>query len=253
MALRQLLALATLANILYLASGNNQCYQCGYQQEIINGNKGNPTKLPGYPECTDTATQQDNKVQCTGEYDCCGSIRQFIKMEDTDNGESRELLVGRHDCGSHLKDYAKYNVLCSDHTDECVDIALDQLPQGHNETIMRAKICFCSGPLCNWHVPDLDTTAGPDTTTNSILTSSTTTSSVSGCSDNIAFSSGNSFPDAKIACYDENLLEVPFSSEETVVSPGTSCIFMGSGHPSYGLLIEMSCNAGTWVVDVSNV
>jgi len=164
MALGQLLNLATLVNILYLVSGNNQCYQCGYQQEIINGNKGNPTKLPGYPECTDTATQQDHKVQCTGVDDCCGSIREFLKMEDTDDGESRELLVGRHDCESALKDYAKYDVLCSDHTDECVDVDLDQLPQGHNETILRAKICFCSGSLCNWHVPGLDTTALPDTT-----------------------------------------------------------------------------------------
>jgi len=164
MALRQLLALATLANILYTASGANQCYKCGYQQVIIDGHKQNPTSFPGYPECTDTATQQNNKVECTEDGDCCGSIKEFYKMTDTDTGESRELLVGLHDCESSLKDYANYNVLCSEHTDECVDVDRDHLPEGHNDTIERAKICFCSGELCNWHVPGLDTTAVPDTT-----------------------------------------------------------------------------------------
>ena len=96
MALRQLLALATLANMLYtgisytpyfiiilittIVSGANQCYQCGYQQVIIDGHKQNPTSLPGYPECTDTATQQNNKVNCTEDGDCCGSIKEFLKM-----------------------------------------------------------------------------------------------------------------------------------------------------------------------------
>ena len=51
---------------------------------------------------------------------CC-----YLSRTDTDTGESRELLVGRHDCESALKDYAKYDVLCSDHTDECVDVDLD--------------------------------------------------------------------------------------------------------------------------------
>merc|ERR1711964_540833 len=79
-----------------------------------------------------------------------------------------------------------------------------------------------------------------------------TTSSMSGCSDNIAFSSNN-LPDAKIACYDEDSMEVPFSSEDTQIKPGTSCIYMASGHPSYGLVIEMFCNGGTWEVAVTNI
>ena len=67
----------------------------------------------------------------------------------------------------------------------------------------------CTSDNCCSTTTTADTTTGTTiSTTDSVPTSSSTTSSVSGCSDNIAFSSGNSFPDAKIACYDENLLEV---------------------------------------------
>eukprot|EP00090_Calanus_glacialis_P014837 TRINITY_DN2369_c0_g1_i8.p1 TRINITY_DN2369_c0_g1~~TRINITY_DN2369_c0_g1_i8.p1 ORF type:complete len:244 (-),score=68.14 TRINITY_DN2369_c0_g1_i8:687-1418(-) len=161
MAVRQLLSLALVAAICSLAGAEqNQCYQCGYQQE----GDGPPMALPGMPECKDHASQQDNKKECTGEDDCCGSIKEWLEMVDNDTGEKRTLLVGRHDCETALANYAKYGVLCGDHTDKCVDIDLDSLPEGHNETMLRAKICFCSGPLCNWHVPGLDTTLEPEPT-----------------------------------------------------------------------------------------
>eukprot|EP00091_Calanus_sinicus_P015536 TRINITY_DN3388_c0_g1_i8.p1 TRINITY_DN3388_c0_g1~~TRINITY_DN3388_c0_g1_i8.p1 ORF type:complete len:326 (-),score=81.87 TRINITY_DN3388_c0_g1_i8:164-1141(-) len=160
MAVKLVLSLALLAATCSLGSGANQCYQCGYQQE----GDGPPMALPGMPECKDTASQQDHKVECQGEDDCCGSIREWLEIEDTETGEHKSLLVGRHDCESALANYAKYGVLCGDHTDECVDVDLDSLPEGHNETMMRAKVCFCSGPLCNWHVPGLDTTLEPEPT-----------------------------------------------------------------------------------------
>jgi len=122
--------------------------------------------LPGMPECSDTATLQDNKVDCQGEDDCCGSIREWIELIDEETNEKKELLVGRHDCEQELANYAKYGVICSEHTDECVDIELDSLPEGHNVSILRARVCFCSGELCNYHVPGIEeTTVEPTTPT----------------------------------------------------------------------------------------
>ena len=45
------------------------------------------------------------------------------------------------------------------------------------------------------------------TPTTTLVQTASPTSSVSGCSDNIAFSSDN-FPEAKLACYDADLVEV---------------------------------------------
>merc|ERR1712002_319181 len=96
-------------------------------------------------------------------------------------------------------------------------------------------------PILSDSTTPITTTTTITPTTTPVLTNSTT-SSLSGCSDNIAFSSGENFPDAKIACYDEELVEDPFSSEDTVISPGTTCIFMTSGNPHYGLFIEIFRN-----------
>merc|ERR1712142_457139 len=405
MTLTQVLTITIIAIIFSTVSGTKQCYQCGYQVAIVNGENGPQQPLPGYPFCGDHATQQDHKVECKGEDDCCGSIKEFVKITDTDTGESKELLVGRHDCQSALKEYAKYDVLCSEHTDECVDVAIDQLPEGHNNTIQRARICFCSGDLCNWHVPDIDTTPKPEETTQrskqcyncgyksspewgvgplpdlpycqdfanpdditinclntddccatvkeyftrvdentgenstsvimrhgcesdlnhigeqTVLCSdhpdscfnidksdlpdhtytnvtvtdteicfcdedrcnneapatpttpaipttpatptspaTPTTSAIptstplSGCSGDLSFSPGDIFPDSSITCYDTNYKSwtffVPLTSSPTLVSPGTTCIFMGSGHLTEGLVMEMFCDGNIWTVNI---
>ena len=75
----------------------------------------------------------------------CTNIKNIRIDDETD--ENRELFVGRHGCQQELADYANYGVLCSDHTDECFDIALDSLPDGHNYTIYRSRVCICSGEL----------------------------------------------------------------------------------------------------------
>jgi len=121
--------------------------------------------LPGLPECKDQASIADNKVECKGEDDCCGSIREWLEVKNTETGNVTTLLIiGRHDCETALHKYAKYDVLCSDHTDECVDVDRDSLPENHEENMLRAKICFCSGDLCNYRVPGLETTIEPEPT-----------------------------------------------------------------------------------------
>merc|ERR1711892_1373803 len=120
--------------------------------------------LPGSPECKDQASIADNKVECKGEDDCCGSLKEWLEMNNTETGKVTTLLIGRHDCETALAELAKYDVLCSDHTDQCVDVDRDSLPEHHEENLLRAKICFCSGDLCNYHVPGLETTLEPEPT-----------------------------------------------------------------------------------------
>ena len=62
---------------------------------------------------------------------------------DSQTGEKREFLIGRHDCEENLANYADYGVLCSEHRDECVKIEHDVII----ENVLRAEVCFCSGPL----------------------------------------------------------------------------------------------------------
>ena len=58
------------------------------------------------------------------------------------------MLIGRHDCEQKLVAYEPgYGVICNDHTDECVDIDRESLPEGHNETMLRARVCYCSTEL----------------------------------------------------------------------------------------------------------
>ena len=48
-------------------------------------------------------------------------------------------------------------------------------------------------------------------------------------------------------------MQVPFSGEDTLLSAGTTCIFMASGHLMDGLVMELFCDGNTWVVSVMNV
>eukprot|EP00092_Neocalanus_flemingeri_P056751 GFUD01067320.1.p1 GENE.GFUD01067320.1~~GFUD01067320.1.p1 ORF type:complete len:160 (-),score=46.31 GFUD01067320.1:120-575(-) len=90
---------------------------------------------------------------------------------------------------------------------------------------------------------------------HSYTTTTTTTASPPsppGCSDQLSFSSGENFPDGLVTCYDRKGIKDPFLSEDTLISSGTSCIFMSSGHLTEGLVIEMYCNDNIWDVSIMN-
>ena len=38
--------------------------------------------------------------------------------------------------------------------------------------------------------------------------------------------------------------------EDTLLSAGTSCIFMSTGHLAKGLVVELICVGNTWVVNI---
>eukprot|EP00091_Calanus_sinicus_P004121 TRINITY_DN1432_c0_g1_i1.p1 TRINITY_DN1432_c0_g1~~TRINITY_DN1432_c0_g1_i1.p1 ORF type:complete len:155 (-),score=50.58 TRINITY_DN1432_c0_g1_i1:6-422(-) len=59
---------------------------------------------------------------------------------------------------------------------------------------------------------------------------STTSPSQDGCLDPLSFSPGNFFPSSVTTCYDDKGLMVPLSGQDTLLSAGTTCIFMSSGH-----------------------
>ena len=92
--------------------------------------------------------------------------------------------------------------------------------------------------------PDL-----PDSTATS--TPGTTNPSTS-CSDQLMFTT-SSYPDNRLACYeDQQEVErmVDSTREETMVAPGTSCIFLSSGHTNTGFIMELFCQDDHWVVSL---
>ena len=98
---------------------------------------------------------------------------------------------------------------------------------------------------CNDDTPDL-----PDTSTDTPTTPHTSTPSASGCSDQLMFMT-SSYPDSRMTCYEdgdqvEGMLDGP--REETMVAPGTSCIFLSSGHTNMGFIMELFCQGDHWVV-----
>merc|ERR1739838_993341 len=99
------------------------------------------------------------------------------------------------------------------------------------------------------------TTSGVTTDPTTEVTSTSnppisTTSPSSGCSDKLSFSPGDTFPDSHMTCYDSTGVKVPHSAEDTLLSSGTSCIFMSSGHLTEGLVMEMYCKDNIWVVSI---
>ena len=73
---------------------------------------------------------------------------------------------------------------------------------------------------------------------------------------NLMFStSTNSYPDGRLACYDDKgfeMLEV--TMEDTMVSPGTTCIFLSSGHVDKGeFAVEMLCENFNWKVTLTEL
>ena len=73
-----------------------------------------------------------------------------------------------------------------------------------------------------------------------------------GCSDNMMFStSTNSFTEGKLTCYSDEGLELE-KKEEELFSPGTTCLFLSSGHASSGgFILEMFCRLTHWKVTIT--
>ena len=79
-----------------------------------------------------------------------------------------------------------------------------------------------------------------------------------GCSDNLMFStSSNSYPDGKLTCYDDKGFEIEKEEEreeDELLSPGTTCIFLSSGHASSGgFILEMFCRNSHWEVTLTEL
>ena len=76
-----------------------------------------------------------------------------------------------------------------------------------------------------------------------------------GCSDNMMFStSTNSFTEGKLTCYSDEGLELEKKEEEELFSPGTTCVFLSSGHASSGgFILEMFCRNSHWEVTLTEL
>merc|ERR1712059_80156 len=77
----------------------------------------------------------------------------------------------------------------------------------------------------------------------------TTTQPSSGCSDQLLFST-DSYPSGKLVCYDDSLEK---TTEETLISPGTTCMFLSAGHLDHGFAVELFCQEDHWVVDITGL
>jgi len=173
MAVRAIISLVVLSAILSLVAGKGEattdagkkCYSCGYRK--MPGGVAEP--LPDTPYCADFATPEDITATCTNDGDCCASLKEYFTTIDEDTGENSTVVVGRHGCETDLSHIGEETVLCSEHTDECVNIDHSSLPnhQDHNVTVTDIEICFCNGDKCNADdpLPPLPTTKEPTTTT----------------------------------------------------------------------------------------
>ena len=97
--------------------------------------------------------------------------------------------------------------------------------------------------------PTTTSTATPTATPTVTPTATTTTTALppGGCSDQLLLAT-NSFPDSKLTCYDTEGKE---RATSTIIEPGTTCIFLSSGHIDQGFIEEFSCQDGHWVVTIS--
>ena len=139
------------------------------------------------------------------------------------------------------------------------------------------KDCSCwmedsTFPSCflTWDQMPLTTSVADITTSVADTTTATTTQPTpgAGCSDNLMFStSSNSYTDGKLTCYDDKGLEIEKEKmekvekeekeekeEDELLSPGTTCTFLSSGHVSTGgFAIEMFCRDSHWQVSLTQL
>jgi len=64
----------------------------------------------------------------------------------------------------------------------------------------------------------------------------------------------SNFAESKLVCYqsrDGGAAIERLPDDETMVNPGTSCVFMSSGHLDSGFVVELFCDVDHWVVNLS--
>ena len=123
---------------------------------------------------------------------------------------------------------------------------------------------------CNKDLPDLPFPDPPTPPTEGPTT--TTTAPILGCSNVELQFSTSSYPDSKLLCYDDmteveddkkemkvredddmtkvedDEKEMEVREQEMTMGPGTSCVFLSTGHMDQGFVIEFYCDRDQWVV-----
>ena len=99
----------------------------------------------------------------------------------------------------------------------------------------------------------------PSATNSPTSPEPTSTSSVppsSGCS-YLVFSTGQDYPDGWLSCHDNSGKKIERTSEDMIVDPETTCIFLSSGHIGDGFEMEFFCNSQEnyhfWTVSVRDL
>ena len=147
--------------------------------------------------------------------------------------------------------------------EDLTDSSLDPVMGGETKVIVLKKSIFepnkkyvlamkSRDDSDNWSpVSNKVTIFLPASTTSTTEGQTSTTSAGGACRDNILFSAGSHFPGGVITCYSD-LGQETSRTEDTVISPGTSCIFMSAGHLNEGLVIEFYCQDIGWSVKIIN-
>ena len=200
----------------------------------------------------------------------------IFRVDET-TGENSTEIIGRHGCVSDIDHLSQYSVTCKygpvkswdsrifhvyfrDNGESCFQVDDASLPHDGNSTIVQAEICICDRDRCNDDdpIPEVPTT--------------TTVAPGLGCSNVPLQFSTSSYPDSKLLCYDdmseaendkketeareddditgaENVKkEMDAREQEMTMGPGTSCVFLSTGHMDLGFVIEFFCDREQWVV-----
>ena len=201
-------------------------------------------------------------------------------MDET-TGENSTEIIGRHGCVAEIDHLSHYSATCKyvpgqsqdscifhfyirDTGESCFQVDEASLPHDGNSTIVQAEICMCDRDRCNDDdpIPEVPTTT----------TTTTTVAPESGCSNVELQFSTSSYPDSKLLCYDDmseaennkkemearedddityaedDKKEMDAREQEMTMGPGTSCVFLSTGHMDLGFVIEFYCDQQHWVV-----
>jgi len=237
---------------LYFADGASECYDCGY---LIDGwtQDGPNVQHPmtdGTPQCGDEATMSDRVTSCADEGECCGVVREFFVQEAAEGKPAFIQVEVRHGCEKNLtQQFSDYNeFICKSGTgteNQCFNITYANIPE-HDATF--ADVCFCNEDRCNKDVPSM-----PSTTTSGPIPTTTRPNGPGCYSVPLKFSlSSDTFPESRLMCEEKgNQASQSYApDQDTMVNPGTTCIFMSSGHLNSGFIMEFFCEYDHWVVNL---
>ena len=147
-------------------------------------------------------------------------------------------------------DNDQFNVMITEA--DLTDSNLDPVPGGETKTILLKTSIF--EPNKKYVLA----MRSKDESDNWSLVSNKVTiflPSAKACRDNLAFSAGSKYPESETYCYDDRGARLDLdlsSSPDTEIAPGTSCIFMSTGHLDQGLVMEFFCKKAVWSVNIIN-